>query len=651
MPDVINDPLLPLVGLWQEKIRLGFDKKHKRFGAEAEEGMKFFQGPYEFLYGTKHMAQDKHFKQEFDESDDSEIPAPRFQMTVNKVAEIVQIFGPVLYHTNPTRQVNPREHILPDADLMAAFATPNQPPAGPGQQPMMSPQQMMLQQLYQQGIQSRAIDKFRAKLLETYQNYTPNALDLKTESRQAIDEALIKGMGVLWPQVYQPPAGGKKMIGSFYDSVDNLVIDPDATSLRDAKWVARRRIMPVWEAERKFGWAPGTMKPNLESLNRQAEVQSDPDGHYLRATGQTNDLITYFEIYSKTGMGGRLLGSNPQMTAELEAYGDYCYLCIAPSVRTPLNIPDALLDMPPDQGRQAIMQAVQWPTPFWADDEWPFATIAFHWIPGDPWPMSHLSPGMGELKFLNWAFSFIAGKIRISSRDIVAVLAEASEEIKSAILHGTDYELITIKGSNGKTIDQIVQFLQHPQFNADIWRVIEAVMDLFDKRVGLSELMYGLSSKQMRSAQEAEIKSDAVNVRPDDMANKVEDAMSQLARLEALAIRWHLTGQDVAPVMGPVGQALWDQFITPADPSELLYSLEYRIEANSVRKPNRERDAANAQQLTQTYAPFFEQLAAQGLTGPFNTMLQRWADSIDMKTDGLLLPDGIQMPQPTKPAG
>lgn len=636
MPGMVDDPFLPLVGLWQEKIRLGFEAKNKRFGAEAEEGMRFFQGPYEFMYGSVHMKKDKHFKQDFDESDDSEIPPPRFQMTVNKVAEVVQIFGPVMYHTNPTRQVNPREHILPDADLLAAFGgDPNS--------------QMMLNQLYQQGIQSRAIDKFRAKLLQTYLDYTPNALDLKTESRMAIDEALIKGMGVLWTEVYSPPAGGNKMVGSFFDSVDNLVIDPDATSLRDAKWIARRRITPVWEAERKFGWPPGSIKPNLESLNRQAEVQSDPEGHYLRATGQTNDLITYFEVFSKTGMGGRLLGTQPQMTAELEAYGDYCYLCVAPSVRTPLNLPDAIYDLPPDQGRQAIMQAVQWPTPFWADDSWPFVQIAFHNIPRDPWPMSHLSPGMGELKFLNWAFSFIAGKIRISSRDIVAVLAEASEDIKAAVLHGTDYEVVKLKGSNGKGINEIVQFLQHPPFQADIWRVIEAVMELFDKRVGLSELMYGMSGKQMRSAQEAEIKSDAVNVRPDDMANKVEDAMSELARQEALAIRWHLTGKDVGPVMGPVGQALWDQFITPADPGELLYSLEYRIEANSVRKPNRDRDAQNAQQLNQAVGPFFQNLAMQGLSGPFNTMLQQWADTIDMKTDGLLLPETIQAPPPAQP--
>jgi hypothetical protein len=48
--------------------------------------------------------------------------------------------------------------------------------------------------------------------------------------------------------------------------------------------------------------------------------------------------------------------------------------------------------------------------------------IYFHDVPNDPWPMSHLAPGMGELKFLNWAYSFIAGKIRIECRDFIAIL-------------------------------------------------------------------------------------------------------------------------------------------------------------------------------------------------------------------------------------
>ena len=56
--------------------------------------------------------------------------------------------------------------------------------------------------------------------------------------------------------------------------------------------------------------------------------------------------------------------------------------------------------------------------------------------------------------------------------------------------------------SDHKSIDEIVQFLQHPPVNGDIWKMIQAVEDNFDKRVGLTELMYGRRGPR-RSARRA----------------------------------------------------------------------------------------------------------------------------------------------------
>lgn len=634
----MQTPLQPAVAAWLEKIKLALDFKAKRFGKDAEEGMRFLGGTVDWLYGPgRHK--DRHFREAEGDDGDNEIPAPRFQMSVNKTAEMVQIFGPVLYHKNPVRQVNPR--------------TQPELPASLIQQAMQSGDQQTLMQFQQLAVQSdlqRGVDEARAGLLAHYLNYTPTALDLKTESRWAIDETLIKGMGLLWQEPYRPPAGGTAMVGSFYDSVDNLAIDPDMPSLRHSKWVARRRCEHVWEAERKFNLPPGTLKPAVESVNQQAEVNANPNGSFLRESGQTADLVVYWEVFSKCGLGGRLKGVADWSTAPLEQFGDHCYVVVAKGIPYPLNVPEALWDLPEGQAADAITQAVQWPTPYWADGAWPFTPISFHDIPGDPWPMSHLSPAMGELKFLNWVYSFIAGKIRITCRDFVAIKASAGEEIKTAVTSGSDYELIEINSSHG-TIDEVVKFLQHPQFNGDIWRVIEYVAEQFDRRTGLTELMYGVSSSQLRSATEADIKSNQMSVRPDDMANKVEDAMSVAARQEAFCARWHLTSQDVAPVMGPVGASLWESFVVPSDPAEILYQLEYRIEAGSARKPNKQRDAENIQNAMQQLMPFFQQIAIQGMVDPFNALVTVWAKAMDMDPTPLVLPQPPAMmppqPQPT----
>lgn len=640
-----TNPLRPICSAWIEKIRQAEEVKRKRFGVDAAEGMLFFAGPYKFLYEPRR--EHRHLVP----PDGANFPKPSFEMTLNKAAELVQLFGPALYHRNPVRQVNPRS--WPSLDLNDFTAAV----LGQGQQnPQLAQQQMQQAQfLYQQATlateKGRALDDARANILSAYLNYTPDALDLKTESRWAIDEALIKGMGCLWTEVYQPAGAPYKMVGSFFDSVDNLLIDPDATSLRDAKWVARRCTHPVWEVERKYNLPPGSLKGTRESLNNFAAVSSDPVGDYFRRIGQTNDLLTYWKVYSKMGMGARLKGQPntnnlEAMRPTLDQFGDFCLIVVAEGTEYPLNVPPQAQSLAPEQA----IPLVQWETPFWADDAWPFTPLYFHTIPGDPWPLSHLAPGMGELKFLNWIYSFVASKIAVTSRDFIAVKKALGDEIEQAIVSGKDLELIKIEHEHG-TITDVIQFLQHPQFNGDIWTVAQAIGEQFDRRVGLSELMYGQSAHQFRSAEEANLKGSQMNIRPDDMANKVEDAMGAVAKCEALAARWHLQPQDVAPVLGPVGGWVWGQFLQAADVSQIVHGLEYRIEAGSAKKPNRDRDAANMQQVIQTVFPSMIQVGmASGNFDAANAILRQWGKTMDLDVDRLGIVFPSFQPPPPQPA-
>lgn len=660
---MLDHPLRPIVQQWRDKIKLSSEWKWKKFGDDAAEAARFYNGPHDFLYTSRTGATSKGFV--VDGGDSTE---PSIGMTVNKAAELVQLFGPILYHKNPIRQVNARKvPEVPQSLIMAIVQQQVQQQVQQmglsmmdpmvAQQAQMQVQQqamMMAEQMYSQSQQQtfmmRETDKARADILSFYLNYTPNALDLKTEARAAIDEALIKGLGCLWTELYQPEGLGITMVGTFYDSVDNLLIDPDAETLREAKWIAKRCIHPIWQVEQDYKLPPKTLRGNMESLNRYAENMSDEDAEYNKKTGHSNDLIVYWKIYSKMGIGGRLVGVPDSLKEPLEAFGNFCYIVICDELPYPLNLPPQSTEA----SGAPIDQMIQWPTPFWADGTWPFTPIAFHWVPRSPWPMGHLKPAMGELKFLDWVYSFIASKIRISCRDFLAVQKAASAELKEIILSGKDYTLIEIEKQHG-TINEVVQFLQHPQFNGSIWEVVQAVERNFAQRTGLSELMYGQTSHQYRSAAEAETKRSQLNIRPDDMASLVEEAMSEVARKEALAARWHLGAQDITPVMGPIGAQLWTQLVESSDPAEVLYQLEYRIEAGSARKPNKDRDSANLQQAMQIMLqPFFTYGQTYGDWAPFNKLIYDWARSIDMDPEGYALtaqPLPPPMPAEAPPEG
>ncbi len=623
----MDSPFQKLTHQWLSKIKASHEQK-REFTRDAEETMRFFRGPYDFLYGLKEgvpQSGDFVFVGEAGGA-----PRPSVAMTLNKVAEAVQIFGPVLYHRNPTRKVNPRILPMLSIDLLGNPQDPNV--------------QQQYQQMQQNVNSQRSQDKARAALLQWYQEYTPNACDLKSESRNAIDEALIKGMGVLWTEVWQPAASQMRIVSSFYDTVDHLLVDCDMEHRSKAKWCGKTCTLPVWEFAAKYGIPKDEVKGSAESYSQNEFIEADGGhGELARREGKTNDLITYYEVYSKMGMGTLMSQTGAYTDPDhenLDRFGQHVYLVICKELQYPANIPKEIWG-----DDQAIAKAVQWPIPFWADDSWPYQELVFHEVPNQVWPMSHFKPAMGELKFLNWAYSFLASRMKKSCRDIIVAQKSMGEEMRRVILSGDDMELVEIEKSHG-AIKDVVEILRFPEVNGDMFKVIEMVMHLFEQRTGLSELMYGESAHAYRSAEEANVKQSQLHIRPDDMVNKTEDWMTNIARAEALAARWMLEPQqDILPLMGPIGAQWWQQYITPADPTELLHQLEYRIEANSARKPNKEKEAADADQaIQQMFNPLME-VAKGGNVGPVNALLTNWAKAHQWDATPFLMPP----PPPTRP--
>lgn len=657
--------LAPVCKAWLGKIKRAKDAK-RAFDDVAEECMKFYSGPHDFMWDA--FYKNKPYKND-------EMQPPSFRMTVNKAFELVALFGPVLYARNPVRTCTPRPQFQVPKELivnpgiaqqvqqmgqmlMGGMGQPGAPPAPPPD-PMMvaqyqqlamvnQQQEMQFQQMANQQMVEAATDKARSDLLGMYLNYTPNELGLAEAAQNAITEALIKGMGCLWTETYEPPGSGRRMVGSFYDTVDNLLIDPDAENLDDAKWIARKCTRPYWEVEIERGLPAGSLKKyaTISSGDSQGENSAHWDAKDRKARGETNDLIVYHRIFSKMGIGGRLSAEGLSDLKEgLEAFGDYVYIEVCDGCPYFLNLPVVDETMQDEE----LLQQAAWPIPFWQDDRWPFTPIYFYSKPRSVWPIAPLAPGLGELKFINWSMSFLANRIRTSCRDFIAIAKSAAEEIKQALQHGPDWTMLELEAVQGG-IDNVVKFLQAPQVNQDIWGILSAVMEMFDKRVGLTELVYGLSSRQMRSASEAKVKSEGISVRPDYMAGQVEKAMSEAARREAMAIRLIADPADVADIVGPVGAQMWPQLVSASD-EKMWREIDVRVEAGSARRPNRERDTDNMNTVMQMAFPLlFQYGVTTGNTNPVNTALQQWGMVMEKDMSGLMMPP-VQMAPPPEEGG
>jgi hypothetical protein len=631
-----SNPLRQITATWLKKLKAAQDYK-KSFADDAKEASQFFDGEHNWMWKDGYSRGERGYN--------SSIAPPAFRVQLNRVFELVEIFASVIYHRNPVRTVSVMGHpqLTPDAFGMDG-------PAGP--EGLTADQQQLLQvgMMEQQERQGRGI---AAKLMEAYLNWSPVELDLKRQARRVVNEAMVKGMGVFWTEMTIIDTSGDesrppmRMVGSFYDSVDNLFIDPDFDNPDDMLWCAKKCVRPLLEVAATYGIPVEDLKKHLDK--DEAKLGREPRGK-RKNQENTNELVTFYKIWSKCGMGDRLKDAPKENKGVFDSMGKYVYLVICEGVQYPLNIPPSVMDeeVDPQLGvPQSLVARTSWPIPFYADPNgWPFTPLAFHWKSGYAWPISHIRPAIGELRLLNWAMSFLATRIATSCETMVAVQKAADQDLKDQILAPSEggFKIVELSELLGRRIEDVMSVFQFPQVTKDLWDIISAVSDLFAQRTGLTELAYGYTRSQFRSAAEANIKNENISVRPDNMANELEDTMSLLSRREALAARWLLEPQDVVPVLGPLGAAAWGQHVMQRDIVGLTRDFLYRVEAGSARKPNKATRVEQMQLAVQTLGPILSSLVGAGVVDPFNALIKDWADSLDID------PVPYLVPQPQPPA-
>jgi hypothetical protein len=651
-----QNPLRPIVKGWLEKIELA--REHKRpFQEDAEEAMRFYDGDNAWMFRNEYSRGEKGFVKG--------IAPPAFRMTVNRVWEAVRLFGSVIHHRNPARRCTPRSYPAISPQMLGVFPQPpvpqmgpdGQPVIGPDGQPVMMPDPMM--QMYQQQVQQMQFLTERrgviCKLLEDYLNYTPNELHLKDHNRKVVDEALIKGAGCWFTELYQFPDSDTRVAGSFYESFDNVLWDPDADDQEDILWLARRRCHPKDFVANKFGLDPEELKGHGESYASRS-TRKERGYEVKKKNGKTNDLITYWEIYSKTGFGDRLKDADKSIKGKFDALGQYCYIVVAEGVDFPLNLPPAMLQEEVDETGvpPSMFRAAQWPIPFWAEPGgWPCTILQWHGKPGYSYPISLIKPGIGELRFINFAMSFMATKIATSSQTMIGVAKAADNDIKAKILDADEggFKIVEISEAIGRNVNDIISVFNLPGVPADLWNIVQAVTELFDRRVGLTELVYGMTRASFRSAAEATVKAEQISVRPDDMANTLEDALSQLARKEAFLARWLVQPQDVAPLLGPMAAQAWQMHVQNTEPEQILREFDFRVEAGSARKPNPGTKVEQINAAMQIIMPVAQGLLQAGQPGLFNSLMEDWGRAMDMDVSKYAVPPPPPPPPQEPPSG
>lgn len=625
--DTENGLLTPLVDSWLGVVEQCVRAKQP-FSEVSAMCYKFYAGLSGFMW--KPSFRNKYIG--------DGIKNPKFQVTIAKAFELVAIFGPSLYWKYPDRTVTRYERPVLHPELLG---DPNDP---------------MVQQMWEfldQKIQSdQRESEMRNSVMQTYLNYAQREQyggGLESHSRLAITDALVKGRGCLWTESYKFPGSDTTLTGSFWDSVDNLLIDPDCTdpTLVDAQFIIRKHVNSTWDVEKRFGLRKGSLRDkggSLESGKSQGGL-NDQGSETERRNGKAKDLLVWYEIFSKCGVGTRLNKGTAELEANFdEVVGDHAYICVAKGVKFPLNAPPKRFKKATDD---EVREMFDWPVPYWRDNRWPVAVLDFYQNIESCWPIAPIAPGLGELICINVLASVVTSQTYENSRQIVAYLSSAAQDVEKALKSNDDLVFVKLNDSINKSIQECIQYLQRPEINMDVWKTIDWLSTVFDKRTGLSELLYSMNpgGAQSRSAEDAKIKQANASVRPEDMANRVARHQTEAAELEKLCAFWTVKSTDIRPLLGIAGSMAWEKYIENEDPEIVFREMRCLVGASDVKKPNKEREAGNIQALAGYLLPELSKHAdATGDTGPINEFIRSYGDSIEQDTSAWVMGDRVPMP-------
>ncbi len=513
---------------------------------------------------------------------------PVFKAKVAKMAQAVDIFGPHLYPSNPTRRITPRD----DVDQFTML---------------------------------------RMKWLEKFLNYTPSECDLYSESLYATNEAVVRGRGVMWTGLDRR----RGLVRSVADSVENLLKDPDAQTERDVNWKSRCRRSPRWEFAQRYQ----SNKPVIWDLDADASRKSDGRG---KNRDHSTEIIKYYDMYARVGLhhykegfelidqeraqgladdsprkyviaGDKVIWSGPW---DIPWFQDNDWPC------TELDLRDCVNSL--------------WPkSPLWTGIchqralNWVYAVYMTRMSRSFRKVLGVLEGPDGVPMNLDDLNKALYGDGDAGNIEVVRIQWKGQENVK---LGDIIQELVMTAGA-----DEFEMF----------WKIVSRE---FEEATGLYPILHqGDVGRQMRSKAEVDLKAESSKTRINYYKERVEKFQSRLARKEAIAtllvqprdVFAKIFGKQAALEFGvpdESGQATteYNQMIAETnamypeeaqpfsfDVDRAFYEADYSIESGSMRpqSPEQAQDAADIY-MNQAFAA----LMTAGQVEPAMMGMRAWAE-------------------------
>lgn len=337
-------------------------------------------------------------------------------------------------------------------------------------------------------------------------------------------------------------------------SFEDMFVDPDATSLRDARWISqriRRTLSEVWSDDNyergarenlKSGYSTG----NVEDQQTDHRQVRDPNQKYV-------DVYEHYNLVTNT----------------MCVFADGCsHFLVKPR------------PMPYSFGH-------------------PYVMIRNYDVPDHFYPMGDLEaiePLQRELNALRT--QMVNHRKQFARKYLIDKSGFSSDGLK-ALESDVDNTMVPVK--DGKDLGDVLKVMPSHNVPADFYNQSGMVMQDANTVSGVTEYQRGEMGEIRRTATEAAITQDSANARAADKLAQIEQAIAAVGERLVQLSQEFMTGEQVIPIVGPQGRA-W----VPIDADYIKGQFDFEVEGGSTAPVNESFRRQTALQMVDAMAPFIQ---------------------------------------------
>jgi hypothetical protein len=331
----------------------------------------------------------------------------------------------------------------------------------------------------------------------------------------------------------------------------DVFVDPDATSMKDIRWIAQRIRRPIAEvkSDKRYNRSArenvGTM-----AVSRYAD---DPSQRKIR-----DKDVGYAEIWEYYDIKGRTM-------------------CVFA-----------------EGGDQFLVKPMPMPYSFGH----PFVMLRDYDVPDQFYPIGELEAIEPLQKELNETRTQMMNHRKRFARKWLYKESAFDQLGRTALESDDDNVMVPVVGDEaiGNVISPMPAIISPPEF----YNQSDMILGDIDRVSGVSEFMRGGVSEIRRTATESALMQDAANARTSDKLATVERAMAETGgRLLKLAQQF-MTGEQVARIISKNGDPVWIKY----DRDYLAGDFDFEVVGGSTQPVNESFRRQQALQIVDAMAPF-----------------------------------------------